>query len=185
MRITKWIIVLVAACISYTASASVDDDKKPTKKSTSKFGNFKFGFAKGQKTRKQDTLIYNKTLDDTLTFDDEKTSDDTLIFADDEINFKDKSKNKNTEFSVRSSDETMVFNPAIYPNPCYGQTVIDLTTTKNSLTEITITSIQGVLILKVKTTNNTYELIDMAVGSYVVTICNGSRIIQKRLFVKR
>ncbi|MFM9944694.1 MAG: T9SS type A sorting domain-containing protein [Bacteroidia bacterium] len=184
--INKVFLTVMAAFISILAMANGDDDKKSnSKKPHIKVENKKA--LKLNKSKSEDTLTYDeKAIDDTLTFDDKKNVDDTLIFADDEMNFIDKSKNSksNNEFSLLPTEKTNTLNPVIYPNPSFGQSVIEVNTPESTVTQITITSQDGVLIKKGNTSSTRYDLKDLPAGNYIVTIQNGNELVQKILFVK-
>ena len=176
----------MVACISYTADAYGDDDKKENKKK----GQIKVENKEPKKLRLNegdDTLVFDKMRDDTLTFDDEKTKDDTLIFADDEMKQKGNPnrEKKTEEFSItKSNSDLQALNALIYPNPSFGQSVVELNTSENSISEIIITSQDGTLIKKINVTGDSYELNGLATGNYIITIINGNQTVQKRLLVK-
>ncbi len=176
------------ACISFTARAYGDDDD--LKKSTKKNGQIKTENKEPKKLisrRSDDTLIFEKSTDDTLTFGDEKSSDDTLIFADDEIQapVKPNTNSGNHGFSItKKSDISVALNPIIYPNPSFGQCTLEINVADNATTEITVTSLSGTFIKKEIIIGKKYELKDLVTGIYIITIRNDSQVIQKRLFVK-
>ena len=186
--IKTWILTIIMACGSFTAWAYGDDDE--LKKSTKKNGQIKFENKDPKKLithRKEDTLIFEKSSDDTLTFGDEKTADDTLIFADDEIQAPIKPKNNSGDQGysiIQKKDISVALNPFIYPNPSFGQSTLEMNVADNANTEITITSLSGTFIKKEIIIGKKYELKDLATGIYIITIRNDSQVIQKRLFVK-
>lgn len=186
---------MVIGSLSAAASGDDDDNKLIKKILHLKIENKNAG--KVIKTQKKDsfetkqvddTLTFDdkNSIEDTLTFDDKKTIEDTLIFADDEMQIKGipNSVNGKKEFSMTSTEKSIGLNTVIYPNPSYGQSILEMNTPDSSVTEIIITSQDGTLIRKESTTGKNYELKDLAAGTYLVTIKNGNQLVQKRLFVK-
>lgn len=194
--VNKWILIVLMACSCLSASAFGDDDKKLIKKiihlkiENKNAGKIVKAPTKDSATNKQvdDTLTFDekKAVEDTLTFDDNKNVDDTLIFADDEMKLKKSPNNQNgpKEFSITGSQSSIGLSTVIYPNPSFGQSILEMNTPDNSVTEIIITSQDGTLIRKESTIGKNYELKDLAAGTYLVTIKNGNQLVQKRLFVK-
>jgi len=171
---THWFLILILTFIGLNSMA--DDKIKPLKKKNIPI-----------KIESKDTLKSKSTsVDDTLVF--EKTLDDTLIFADDEIGHKyvkPKARNEISGISMGSRPKILeAWNPVIYPNPSFGHSHIAMNTTDSSTSEITILSLDGVMIRKDVIEGNTYEINDLSTGTYIVTIKCGTQIIQKRLFVK-
>lgn len=162
---------------SLSAFAYGDDVKKAnSKKSIHLNAHKKIGNTKS----KDDTLIYDKSVNDTLVFDN-KTTDDTLVFSDDEMQMRVNTGHKTNEDILINSTN---LNPVIYPNPSLGAAKLELNTADNSTTEIIITSQEGTIIKREYTKDSSYELTNLAAGKYIVTIKNGNQTVQKRLFVK-
>lgn len=184
-EISKWILAVIVACISISAQAWDDGGKKSTTKNPLIKSEFKKPTTASKKDQ-EDTLVYDKAKDDTLTFGDEKSVDDTLIFADDEMLMKGKPNktNETSEFSIVSSLKSAALNPVIYPNPSFGEARLEMDAADNSITEIIITSHDGTIIKREFIKDKSYELTHLAAGKYIVTIKNGNQTVQKRLFVK-
>ena len=81
--INQVILLVMLAGFSLSSFAYGDDEKKTNSKKNSHLNPFNKKHTASSKD-KEDTLVYDKALEDTLTFGDGKSSDDTLIFADDE-----------------------------------------------------------------------------------------------------
>jgi hypothetical protein len=181
--ICKWILMVMVAFISISAQAWDDGGKKSTTKNPRVKGEYKKPTTASKKDQ-EDTLVYDKAKDDTLTFGDEKSIDDTLIFADDEMPMKGKSNNATNDFSIVGSQNSIALNPVIYPNPSFGKAHLEMGAAVNSTTEIIVTSHDGTIIKRDYTKDTSYELTNLAAGKYIVTIKNGNQTVQKRLFVK-
>lgn len=183
--ISKWVLAVMVACISISAKAWDDGGKKSTTKNPQIKSEFKKPTTVSKKDQ-EDTLVYDKAKDDTLTFGDEKSVDDTLIFADDEVLMKGNPNktNETTNFSMTGSLNSIALNPVIYPNPSFGEARLEMDAADNSTTEIIITSQDGTIIKREYTKDSSYELTNLASGKYIVTIKNGNQTVQKRLFVK-
>jgi len=183
MEKLAYILFLLISLSGFSLSAATIDDEKieiTFNKIKNKLENKKP--IHPSKKDQEDTLINKSDIKDTLTFDD-KAIDDTLIFADDEMLMK-INTDKNKDINIFPLSSSLVLDPIIYPNPSLGIATLQLNTTDNSITEITITSHEGTIIKNEKVIGNNYELNGLAAGKYIVTIKSGNQTVQKRLFVK-
>ena len=175
------------AGFSLSSFAYGDDEKKTNSKKNSHLNPFNKKHTASSKD-KEDTLVYDKALEDTLTFGDGKSSDDTLIFADDEKQMMGKPNNNNQgdghDFLLTNSFKSIALTSVIYPNPSFGEARMEMGAADNSTTEIIVTSHDGTIIKREHTKDTSYELTNLAAGKYIVTIKNGNQTVQKRLFVK-
>lgn len=184
--IHKWILAVIVAGFSLSAFAYGDDVKKPNSKKNSHLNPFNKKHTASSKD-KEDTLVYDKALEDTLTFGDGKSSDDTLIFADDEKQMMRNPNNNQSDsrdFSLTNSFNSIALTSVIYPNPSFGQSTLEISAVNNSITEIILTSHDGTIIKREYTKDTRYELTNLAAGKYIIIIKNGNQTVQKRLFVK-
>ncbi len=174
--------------VSFSMLAYGDDAIKPTTKKNSHLNPFNKKPNTTSKKDQEDTLVYDKTREDTLTFGDGKSSDDTLIFADDEKQMMRNPNNNNQsdsrDFSLTNSFNSIALTSVIYPNPSFGEARLEMNAAENSTTEIIVTSHDGTIIKREYTKDTSYELTNLAAGKYIVTIKNGNQTVQKRLFVK-
>ncbi len=183
--INQSILVVIVASFSLSAFAYGDDVKKSNTKKNIHFSPFNNKPYTASIKNQVDTLVFDKAIEDTLTFDN-KTKDDTLIFADDEKQMMGKPDNNNNgnDFSLTGLSKSIALNPVIYPNPSFGEARLEMSSVNNSTTEIIITSHDGTIIKREFTKDSSYELTNLAAGKYIVTIKNGNQTVQKRLFVK-
>lgn len=176
--INKWIFLLLTTFISLNV-IGVDDPNLSKKKQR----EFKFDIKTPLKN-----FFKNRLSDDTLVFD--KSYEDTLIFAEDEkkgpdgSGIKPRQGNGNPHDVLNKRENPTILTTEIYPNPSVGETWLKVNTEDNKTSELTITGLDGKLVLSESFTGKVYLIKDIAPGVYIVTVKNGLETVQKRLFVK-
>jgi|JI10StandDraft_1071094.scaffolds.fasta_scaffold986859_1 hypothetical protein len=176
--INKWIFLLLTTFISLNV-IGVDDPNLSKKKQR----EFKFDIKTPLKS-----FFKKKLSDDTLVFD--KSYEDTLIFAEDEKKCIDDSGisprqgNGNSHDVLNKREKPALLTTKIYPNPSVGETWLMVNSEDTNTSELTITGLDGKLVLSETFTGKVYLIKDIAPGVYIVTVKNGKETVQKRLFVK-
>ena len=172
--IFRYLFIVIA--LVFSALAHADDDPQQGGKKTSGKPIVKNPFKVGAKK--------SISVDDTLVF--EKSNDDTLIFADDEFqpNQPPAGKHLNERFSIVNG-ETMsdADNVLMYPNPSYGDITLALPQGSVCEKRITILSASGQIVGTYSFTQE-IKISGLAPGIYTITVNDGKHSTAKRLFVK-
>ena len=163
---------LLLAIHSYAKEEPKDKNKKEPKVENEKDKKIDMGRSSNSHT------------DDTLVFD--KTVEDTLIFADDEMKMSDdknKGNNENKSYRMNKSSMSDELHSALFPNPCNGSSTIEINVPDGDYSEITVMSMLGTLISMDTFMGKVYEIKNISSGTYYIIIKNHERVVQKKLFV--
>ncbi len=182
---SKFILLFIIASLSYQSWA-FDDGFKNKSIKKSRIHTQTQPLKLLVNTDQDDTLVYEKHVDDTLIFDDTKTGDDTLIFADDEAQMRGKISQTPTSstYFLQQANNSEPLNPLLYPNPSFGSSILELNTPEFTLTTIQIRTQDGILLSSHATNSAHFELNGMKAGTYIITIKNELHSTQKRWIVR-
>lgn len=170
------ILFIFTLTLLVVLSVSGENDPKPVKKKYPETDSETKTKIKIRKGDGEDTLIFDKSLDD------------TLIFADDESIRREENRKPGSDLAggskMHKSEKTPDAEASLFPNPCNGSAQLILTHASKSGSVITLTNLHGVVVKEVHTLETHYLLSDLPAGTYIVHIHSALGHIQKKLFVK-
>lgn len=159
----RYALVLAMIIVLSNVAGAVENPKNPVKKSLQNKAN-----------------VSN---DDTLVF--EKSYDDTLIFADDEVQNEGpaNSTDHGGSFYSGNTSEEQPLKVDLFPNPCVYNCTLHINQSEGQVSEIFLFSLKGELLRKDIALGDTYILDNLPSGVYMVWVKTSGELVKKKLFV--